>query len=57
MYIHPLGYLETRTKVVEQMYGHLKYRHLTFDQKLEVVEKTHEVIRNHMLKKLNAVGS
>lgn len=57
MYIQPLNYLDTRTKVVEQMYGHLKYRHLTFDQKLEVVEKTHEVIRNHMLKKLNAVGS
>lgn len=50
MYTQPLNYLDTRTKVVEKMYGHLKYRHLTFDQKLYAVEKTHEVMRNHMLK-------
>jgi hypothetical protein len=49
MYIHPLSYLETRNKVVEQMYGHLKYRHLTFEQKLEVVEKTYDIQREYML--------
>ena len=49
MYIHPLNYLDTRTKVVEQMYGHLKYRHLTFEQKLEVVGKTHDIMRKYMI--------
>lgn len=49
MYIHPLSYLETRNKVVEQMYGHLKYRHLTFEQKLEVVGKTYDIQREYML--------
>jgi hypothetical protein len=51
MYIHPLNYLDARTKVVEQMYGHLKYRHLTLDQQLEVVEETHQLMRNYMLSK------
>lgn len=49
MYIHPLNYLDTRNKVVQQMYGHLKYRHLTFEQKLEVVGKTYDIQREYML--------
>jgi hypothetical protein len=49
MYIQPLNYLDTRDKVVQQMYGHLKYRHLTFEQKLEVVGKTHDIQKKYMI--------
>ncbi len=53
MYIKILNYLDTRDKIVQQIYGHLKYRHLTFEQKLDVVGKTHDTMREFVIKQKN----
>lgn len=50
MNIRTLNYIDTLKKVVEQKYGPRKYYMLNFDETLEAVGETHEIMRKYVLK-------
>lgn len=49
MYIHPLNYIDTLEKVVQEKFAPFKYHMLNFEQRLEAVGEAHKIMREYMM--------